>query len=447
MRPPLPPSSVWTRAQGGMLSLLSLLFLLGNAPGLEAQTAPEAEARFQEEIESLLSNPVVQSAFTFLERTDEETMRDQIELTEIPAPPFGEEVRAQEFLARIEALGVDEAWIDEEGNVLGLRRGSEGGRVVAISGHLDTVFPIETDVTVRMVGDTLFAPGISDDGRGLATVLAILRAMNEEGIRTRADVLFIGTVGEEGLGDLRGVKHLFRPDGPRIDAFISVDGTGETGITNMALGSHRYRVTFEGPGGHSWGAFGLANPAHALGRAMRHLDEMGHVQTSQGPRTSYTVGRIGGGTSVNSIPFEAWMEVDMRSESQESLQAMDSVFQAAMALALEEANEIRRDGPPLRLNVEMIGNRPSGDIPPDQPFIQRAIAASRALGVEPQLGRSSTDSNVPISMGIPSMTLGGGGVGGRAHSLDEFFINRDGPFGIQRVLLILLAEAGVPPTS
>ncbi len=427
--------------------LLSLFLLPGLGLSAQVQSAPEVEDRFREEVEALLALPAIQSAFQYVERSDDLTMRDQIELTEIPAPPFGEEVRAREFLARMEALGVDEAWIDDEGNAIGLRRGTGDGRVVAISGHLDTVFPLETDVTVRMVGDTLFAPGISDDGRGLATVLAILRALNEEGIRTRDDILFIGTVGEEGLGDLRGVKHLFGPDGPRIDAFISVDGTGESGITNMALGSHRYRVTFEGPGGHSWGAFGLANPAHALGRAMRHLDDMGDAQTAQGPRTSYTVGRIGGGTSVNSIPFEAWMEVDMRSEGQDALLAMDSVFHAAMALALEEANAIRRDGPPLTVRVEMIGNRPSGDIPPEEPFIQRAIAASRALGVEPQLGRSSTDSNVPISMGVPSMTLGGGGIGGRAHSLDEFFINRDGPFGIQRVLLILLAEAGVPPAS
>lgn len=444
VRPPRP-----RYAASGVLqrSLVCVPLLLALGSGLQAQDAPEAEERFQEEIRALLAHSGVQAAFAFLEREDEATMRDQVELTEIPAPPFGEEVRAQEFLRRMEALGVDEAWIDEEGNAIGLRRGTEGDRVVAISGHLDTVFPAETDVTVRVVGDTLFAPGISDDGRGLATVLAILRAMNASEIRTRDDILFIGTVGEEGLGDLRGVKHLFRPGGPQIDAFISVDGTDESGITNMALGSHRYRVTFHGPGGHSWGAFGLANPAHALGRAMRHLDDMGHAFTADGPRTSYTVGRIGGGTSVNSIPFEAWMEVDMRSEDQQSLLAMDSVFQAAMTLALDEANQIRRDGPPLEVEVEMIGNRPSGDIPPGEPFVQRAIAASRALGVEPRLGRSSTDSNVPISMGIPSMTLGGGGIGGRAHSLDEFYINRDGPFGIQRVLLILLAEAGIPPSA
>src|SRR5690606_12135944 len=235
--------------------------------------------------------------------------------------------------------------------------------------------------------------------------------------------------------------------GPRIDAFISIDGTGHAGITHQALGSHRYRVTMRGPGGHSWGAFGLANPQHALGRAIAHFDVAADAVTRSGPRTSYNVGRIGGGTSVNSIPFEGWMEVDMRSESPESLRGTDEVFQGAMHRALDEATATRREGEPLTLELDMIGNRPSGEIAVDDPFVQRAIAATRHVGAEPTLGRSSTDSNIPISMGIPSITIGGGGVGGEAHSPGEWFINREGHLGVQRALLILVAQAGLAGTS
>jgi tripeptide aminopeptidase len=445
---PLPRRSP-PRGAARFASLLGLLLLqaCGPQPHALAQTqqSPEPDPTIRQAIEALLLRPEVQSAFQWLEAKDAETLRDQIELTEIPAPPFGEEVRAEAFRVRLAALGPDEVWIDGEGNVLARLRGTEGKRTVAVSGHLDTVFPIETDVTVRMSGDTLFAPGIADDGRGIASVLALLRVMRAQGLRTRADLLFIGTVGEEGLGDLRGVKHLFGPEGPGIDAFISIDGTSDQGITHMALGSFRYRVTFEGPGGHSWGAFGLGNPVHALGRAIALLDARGNTLTQAGPRTSYTVGRIGGGTSVNAIPFEAWMEVDMRSEDQGALETIDLAFRTAMQEALDEANRIRRDGAPLRLTVERIGDRPSGEIPLSEPFLQRAIAATLALGLTPEYVRSSTDSNVPISLGIPSMTLGGGGIGGRAHALDEFYINANGPRGLQRLLLLLLAEAGLEP--
>jgi acetylornithine deacetylase/succinyl-diaminopimelate desuccinylase-like protein len=337
--------------------------------------------------------------------------------------------------------------VDEVGNVLGLRRGSGSGEVLAITGHLDTVFPEGTDVSIRMSGDTLFAPGIADDTRGLAALLAILRAMNEADVRTAADVLFVATVGEEGLGDLRGVKHLFRDGGPRIDAFISIDGTGHTGLTHQGLGSHRYRVTVRGPGGHSWGAFGLANPAHAMGRAIDYFDLAADALTRSGPRTSYNVGRLGGGTSVNSVPFEAWMEIDMRSESPASLDRVDEALHIAVNRAIQEANLNRRRGEELTVEMDLIGDRPSGEIAETDVFIQRGIAVTQYLGAEPRLGRGSTDSNIPISLGIPAMTIGGGGVGLRAHSLDEGFINRDGPLGIQRALLIVAAQAGVGSAS
>jgi acetylornithine deacetylase/succinyl-diaminopimelate desuccinylase-like protein len=419
-------------------TLLATAF--AGAPGPANLSGQDAEAL----VEELLSRPAVQAAMEHIESTDERTMQDLVELTQIPAPPFMETERGERFAELLVEAGIDSVYTDREGNVIGVRRGrNPDGGVLALSGHLDTVFPEGTDVQVQVRGDTLAAPGIADDTRGLATVLAVLRAMNATDMETEQDVLFIGTVGEEGLGDLRGMKHLFRDGGPRIDAFISVDGTGSDGITSMGLGSHRYRITYRGPGGHSWGAFGLGNPAHALGRAIHYFDEAGDEFTGDGPRTSYNVGRIGGGTSVNSVPFEAWMEIDMRSESPESLEGIDARMQEALRRALEEANAVRRRGDELTLDVEMIGDRPSGAIAQDEPFIEKAVAATEALGHDAELRRSSTDSNIPIAMGIPAITIGGGGVGVGAHSLHEYFINRDGPAGIQRVLLIVLAQAGL----
>ncbi len=298
---------------------LALGLLLAPAGGLLAQNATYDEAA-----KRLAAHPSVERAMNAIDESDTRTMADLRELTQIPAPPYGEEVRGRRFLALLREAGVDTAWVDEVGNVIGLRRGTGSGETVAIAGHLDTVFPEGTDVTLQMKGDTLYAPGVGDDTRGLATVLALVRAMNAADVRTDADILFVGDVGEEGQGDLRGMKHLFGEGGPRIESFISIDGTGHEGITHQGLGSHRYHVVVRGPGGHSWGAFGLANPAHALGRAMHYFDEVGDSLTRSGPRTSYNVGVIGGGTSVNSIPFEAWMDVDMRSESPASLERIDS---------------------------------------------------------------------------------------------------------------------------
>ena len=411
-------------------------------------TPAAVDAQYDEAVRELMSHPAVRAALDHIEATDDQTMSDLRTLTQVPAPPFMEEERGAVFLEMMLEAGVDSAWVDEIGNVIGLRRGTGGGEVLAVAGHLDTVFPPETDVTIRQVGDTLFAPGIADDTRGLATILAVIRALNEAEIRTEGDLLFIGNVGEEGIGDLRGMKHLFRDGGPRIDRFISVDGTGATGITHMGLGSHRYRITFQGPGGHSWGAFGLANPAHALGRAIRYFQDGADPYTEHAPyRTSYNVGRIGGGTSVNSVPFESWMEIDMRSEGDETLDAIDAILQGAIQRALAEENDLRRRGDALTVDVDMIGDRPSGEIAIDHPFVQQAAAATRAFGLEPGFGRSSTDSNIPISMGIPAITIGGGGQGFGAHSLGEWFRNVDGHIGVQRVMVIILAEVGVAQVS
>ncbi|NNM35243.1 MAG: peptidase dimerization domain-containing protein, partial [Gemmatimonadetes bacterium] len=258
-----------------------------------------------------------------------------------------------------------------------------------------------------------------------------------------ADLRFVGVVGEEGLGDLRGMKHLFRDGAEAIDTWIEVDGGGLGRVVNKALGSHRYRVTFTGPGGHSWGAFGLANPAHALSHAVAEFQAVADTLTRTGPRTSYNVGRLGGGTSVNSVPFEAWMEVDMRSVSPESLDRIDRALHQAVTRALDHENGLRREGPPLEAEVDQIGNRPSGEIADDHPLVLRAMAATRVFGAEPSLSRSSTDSNIPISLGIPAVTIGRGGVGDHNHSLNEWWINRDGHLAIQQALLLLVAEAGL----
>ena len=423
-------------------SCLAVLTLAVLTPPLCAQSTA-----FDQEVRRLAQHPAIQRAMALVEETDAQTMADLVELTQIPAPPFAEEARGARFKEMLAELGVDSVWVDEVGNVIGLRKGTGSGPTVAIAGHLDTVFPEGTDVTVRQRGDTLFAPGISDDTRGVAAVLALARAMNEAGVRTDGDILFIGNVGEEGPGDLRGMKHLFREGGPRIASFISIDGSGHEGITHQGLGSHRYQVVFRGPGGHSWGAFGLANPAHALGRAIRNFDIVADSLTRSGPRTSYNVGILAGGTSVNSIPFEVTMDVDMRSESPASLDRIDAALHDAVARAVVEENADKRRGADVTAELVLIGDRPSGEVAEEEAIVQRAIAVSRMLGIEPRLGRSSTDSNIPISLGIPAITIGGGGVGGNAHSLAEHFINRDGPLGIQRAMLILVAQAGLRVVS
>jgi tripeptide aminopeptidase len=396
------------------------------------------------DVAQIFARADVTRALRFIEEDDARTVADLRRLTEIAAPPFMEQERGRAYAELLRQAGADSVWIDDLGNVIALRRGQEGGSTLALTGHLDTVFPEGTDVRVREHGDTLYAPGIGDDTRGLVAVLGVLRALEAGRVETRDNVLFIGTLGEEGLGDLRGVKHLFRDGGPKIDAFISIDGSGDSRIVHRGLGSHRYRVEYDGPGGHSWGAFGGANPMHAMGRAIAIFDEKAAAFTSAGgPRTSYNVGRLGGGTSVNSIPFESWMEVDMRSESPESLKQIDSIFQASVQQALADENAGRKRGEPLTVKVEMVGDRPSGEIAATNPFVMRAEAATRQIGLEPELQISSTDSNIPISKGIPAITIGGGGTAGNAHAPEEWWLNEKGPRGIQRALLIVLAQAGV----
>jgi len=424
----------------------SIALLLAAALTLSAtpSTAQTADPDVARDIRAVAANPAVQEAFRRIEALDPWGMERLLELTQIPAPPFGEAARGARYAELMREAGADSVWTDAVGNVVALRKGRRGERTVVLGGHLDTVFPEGTDVRVRQVGDTLFAPGIGDDTRGLVVVLTALRAMEEAGVETDDDVLFVGTVGEEGLGDLRGMKHLFREGADPIHSWIEVDGGGLDGITSMGLGSYRFRVKFSGPGGHSWGAFGLANPAHALARGIRYFQDAADTLTRSGPRTSYNVGVIGGGTSVNSIPFEAWAEVDMRSEGGvASLDRVEAALVAAMRKAVDEENALKRRGEALTVVVDKIGNRPSGETDPNSALVQRAIASSEFFGAHPELGRSSTNSNIPISLGVPAVTIGRGGVGGDGHAPTEWWINRDGHLAIQRALLLVVAEAGL----
>lgn len=422
-----------------LLIVLTLVNMLAASQAAEYEIA----GRYTDAITTLQQHPRVKTALEHIVELEPRSLTDLIELTEIPAPPFQEDRRAARFAELLREAGLEHVSIDAAGNAIGRRPGRTGTRVIGYSAHLDTVFPPETDVTVRFDGERMLAPGIGDNTRGLITVLTVLRAMQHAAIETEADILFIGNVGEEGLGDLRGMKHLFREGAEPIDTLIVVDGGESTRIIYGGVGSHRYRVTFHGPGGHSWGAFGLANPHHAIGRAIALFDQNAVGVTREGAKTSYNIGRMGGGTSINSIPFESWMEVDMRSGSQVKLDEIDGVFQAAMLLALEQENAEREDGPELTLEVERVGTRPAALGDPNQSLVQHALAATLAYGYTPELQISSTDANLPISLGIPAITMSRGGEGGGAHSLNEWWQNTDGYHGIQIGLLTLLAEAGL----
>ncbi|MDZ4700788.1 MAG: M20/M25/M40 family metallo-hydrolase [Rhodothermales bacterium] len=433
------------------LALLAIGLLAGcagepSAPATEDTPAVASESAV-EEIRVLQALPALQSAFASVVAMEPRTMQDLIYLTEIPAPPFGEGPRGEAFAALMAEAGPDSLWTDAEGNVIARVDGVTGDRTVAFGAHLDTVFPAGTDVTVRMRGDTLYAPGVGDDTRGLVVLLAMLRAIRSDDLRFEDDLLLIGTVGEEGLGDLRGMRYLFGPEGPGIDAFIAVDGGPVGNIVNEALGSNRYRVTVSGPGGHSWGAFGAGNPAHALGTMIHLFSEKAEPYTANGPRTSYSVGRIEGGTSVNAIPDAAWMEVDMRSVNPDRLAGIDGLLKEAVAEGLAYHNRLKRSGPELTASVESIGQRPSGATPADAPLVQRSLASARALGGDASLSMSSTDANIPISLGIPAVTIGRGGDSGNAHALDEWWLNKDGHLGIHWALLLAAAEARIVSTG
>jgi acetylornithine deacetylase/succinyl-diaminopimelate desuccinylase-like protein len=381
-----------------------------------------------------------------IEALDHDRMvADIVTLTEIPAPPFKEDRRAAAYLKMLQQAGLANVERDAEGNVMGVRRGRGTGPLVAVAAHLDTVFPEGTDVRVKRAGTRLLAPGIGDNSRSLAVILAIVRALDAAGVTTDSDILFVGNVGEEGPGDLRGTRYLFTkgPYRDRIRMFVSIDGAGSGDhIVNAAVGSRRYRVTFKGPGGHSYGAFGLVNPAFALGHAAAVFSR---VIVPDSPKTTFSIGVMGGGTSVNSIPSNVWMDVDLRSEDPVALTRLESEFKAAMdaGAAAENAARSTRLGR-IEVSFALIGDRPAGATPLDSRITQAATAVVRHLGGTPTFTASSTDSNIPISLGIPAITIDSGGQGARAHALDEWIdVEKSASLGgVRRALLIVATLAG-----
>jgi tripeptide aminopeptidase len=386
----------------------------------------------------LMNQPAIRAALDAVKRNEPAIIDLETRVCEIPAPPFREEVRAREFERLFKEAGLKDVRIDKAGNVVGVRPGKAARPNLVFAAHLDTVFPDGTNVKVTREGATLKGPGIGDDCRGLAVMMAVIHALDEAHVETPGTITFVADVGEEGLGDLRGMKQLFHETlKGQIDKFVSVDGTG-LGMTNIGVGSNRYKVTFKGPGGHSYGAFGMANPIQAMGRAMAKIDAF-EVPTQ--PKTTFNVGRVGGGTSVNAIPFDAWMEVDMRSADPASLKALDTKFHTALKEAVDEENRRWNNRGAVSVSAELVGVRPPGQTPSDSPIVQTAMAVSRAFGFSETLHEGSTDSNVPMSLGIPAITISGGGLGSGAHSLGETFDTRDSWKGTQRALLLAVSLA------
>ena len=396
-------------------------------------------------IQRILASDSFRRAAVVLAEQHDRTVEDIIRFTEIESPPFRESARAQAWREMAEGHGLSDVEIDAEGNVTGLRRGVGNGPLVCVAAHLDTVFPSGTDVTVRREGTKLFAPGIGDDTRSLAVLLAWLRALDAAGIETRADILFVADVGEEGLGDLRGVRYLFQQGRykDRISAFLTVDSPDMERIVTGGVGSKRYRVTFKGPGGHSYGAFGVVNPMFAMADAISRL---GRVPVAASPKTTYSASVTGGGTSINAIPNAVWTEFDLRSESIRDLEALEERFREIVAAAVDAENALRstRNGAVVA-EIVPIGDRPAGHTPESSELVRFAKAAIEAKGFPARFEASSTDANIPMSLGIPAIRLGSGGTGGREHSLDEWIdIERNSSLrGMEAGLATLLAVAGV----
>jgi len=400
----------------------------------------------QATVDRISNHSAVRNAQQFIDSDHDRIIREIIAINEIPAPPFKETERARAFAQMLKDSGLTNVEIDPEGNVLGLRKGTGSGPLLAVAAHLDTVFPEGTDVRVKREGNRLLGPGVGDNARSLAVMLAIIRALDSANVQTTGDILFVADVGEEGPGDLRGMKYLFQKSRykDRIRMFVSIDGAGNgSDIVNGALGSRRYRVAFRGPGGHSYGAFGLVNPTYALAKAM---DRLSKIPVPSSPRTTYNVGVIGGGTSVNSIPNEVWMDVDLRSEAPQLLNKLADEFIKQVRAAADDENKTRSTNQGrIEVDAKVIGERPSGVTPADSPIARLAAAATSKFGLLPTFSVGSTDANIPISLGVPAITIDSGGSGGRAHALDEWVNVEKGSSvrGINLVMTTVLALAGV----
>lgn len=418
------------------VSRFSLIAALALTPGLALAASTAAD--------KIVASAPYKSAVSALDADHDRIVSEIVTLVEIPAPPFKEAERAKAYMAMLKDAGLTDVEMDEEGNVMGVRKGTAGGpKLTVIAAHLDTVFPEGTPIKVKREGTKLSAPGIGDDTRSLAVLLGYIRAMDKAGIKTKNDILFVGNVGEEGPGDLRGVRYLFTKGKykDRIGNFISMDGTDPTRVVNGGVGSKRYKVTFNGPGGHSYGAFGLVNPMTAMSQAVTDLYK---IQLPTKPRVTYSASVTGGGTSVNSIPNSVWMEFDMRSESPEELDKLHKQFLAIIPAVVEGENAARstRAGK-ISADIKPIGDRPGGSTSADTALVKGAQDAIRAHGMTPELQFSSTDANMPMSLGIPGITIGSGGTAGRAHALDEWIDVEKGASlkGMSIGLAILLSAA------
>jgi tripeptide aminopeptidase len=396
----------------------------------------------------LLAHERIRAARRHVERADDVTLARQAALSATPAPTGAEAARGARVAELFREIGLAHVGVDQAGNVRGWFGSGDGSAPVVLAAHLDTVFGPDVDVRVTRHGQRLEGPGISDNARGLAALLAVAEALVATRVATIRPILFAATVGEEGSGDLRGVKYLLNGgtgDGGRGHstpvAFIALDGAGLERVIHRALGSKRYHVTFRGPGGHSWAAFGIANPANAVGRAAALLADL---PIATAPRTTCAVVGLGGGTGLNSIPQDAWLDLDLRSEDPRALAQLDVTVRAALERAADDENRSRTAGtPPLRLELQLVGDRPCGITPRAHPLVQAAIAANRALGRDAELTSASTDANAPIALGIPAIALGAGGKAGDAHLTTEWYENVEGALGIVRALLVTAAMAEV----
>jgi len=423
------------------LAATAVLLMVGLAGEQVSAQTPAATPAIETAYQAILANAKVVKTLEDIKADDDTAFAEQKRITEIPAPPYKEKVRAEYFLKRMQELGFKEASIDSEGNVIALRKGSGGGRPkLVVSAHLDTVFPEGTDVTVKEKDGVILAPGIGDDSRGLAALLSLIKCINANELATVGDVMFVGTVGEEELGNLRGVKALFR-DHSDIDGFISIDGLGITRVVNQATGSHRYEIVFKGPGGHSFQEFGLPSAIHAMGRAIAKISDL---QTPSDPKTTFTVGTVTGGTSVNAIAAEARMKVDMRSDSTEELLKLEARLLDLVKQAVAEENA-RWNSDKMTVEIKLIGDRPAGIVAIDSPIVQATQRAVTVITRAPRVtfAGSSTDSNLAMSQGIPAVTIGGGGEGGNWHSRNEWYKPVNAFYGPQHALLTMLVLAGL----
>ena len=374
------------------------------------------------------------------------TTEEQIRITEIPAPPFHESARAA-YMKKLLADSGLRVEVDDTGNVIGEWSGSSPD-ILMITAHMDTVFPANTDVRVKREGGRLLAPGISDNGTGLAALLALAKSFRDAKIKTNMTILFVADVGEEGEGNLRGMRVLAEAYKKRLKYVLALDGSAVEYVTTAALASRRVEITITGPGGHSWSDFGAPNPIHAMGRGIARFVT---VHVSESPRTSFNVGEIEGGTSVNSIPSSAQMKVDLRSESEPDLAAIEGHLRDAVKAGIDEEMSAARErgmagsASSLNLKINVLGVRPAGELQESSALLAALLAADDQLGNRSRRERSSTDANIPLSMGIQAISLGAGGRSGGAHTLEEWYDPTGRELGLQRVALTVLSLAGLEP--